>query len=344
MIRKSFSFVLSFVCATSILASSAFASSNDAVLDKESISIAQKTEILKTMNEISLLDLANIASKKTSEWNSTYEKGTENASKADLERKLASLGVRKMSVTESQSFIRSKMDSSVSPQIALPPNTNNVDLYQFNYTHTRNGKSYDIQEVYVHGNNIGSNLYKGSDALYLFNNSVNVTNYSSAVVLTYAEKIAGSLVSKVPGLNYFPWELFLNLPSSTTTIAWNSESVFYRALETVCFSWVKEAGKPDSYQTLSYISSMYDISSHLNSGRIDNYGTPQAKPYTSATSEVIESKYADNYASGSKAVDYFLNLGKGSSYASAYIWSAKDGKYTAKVSFEMPTLLGQVYY
>lgn len=256
-----------------------------------------------------------------------------------LRLKLSSLGVKELTSNQVQSIASKNL---VTPYVTVPGSNSNVRWYEIRYTHTRSGKSYEIQELYAQAVGYRTNLYSSSDGLYLINGGQEQVNLGQALINVYANKLIASVAALNPITNILPYELFINIPNGTTVIAMNSDFVTYRALSTACFSYVKDAGKSDDYLTLSYTSNMFDISAtHVTAG-ISNPGTSSAKPVTSANATFTNSVYATDYASSSKAVDQFLNLSRTTSYAKATVWRTASGKYTATADIFTPSLPSQI--
>ncbi|MCM3628814.1 hypothetical protein M3194_15830 [Paenibacillus glycanilyticus] len=337
MIKKILGAVIIF---TLLFSTTVFASSEDQGYD--SISPEQKEEIIQTMGKLTRLklnELANTNSNLIADY-SISNIGNVAETEEALSQHLKDLGARELTSTEVQS-ITGNEPQGVSPRIVVPGSNSNVKWYEIRYTHTRSGKSYDIQEVYAQGVGYNTNLFKSNDTLYILNTGKEQVNLAQNLFKVYAEKLIGAATSLIPVVNILPYEMFVNIPDGSQFIAMNSYYVTYRALTTAVFSYVKDAGKSDTYQSLSYVSSMYEMSATHMAAGIANEGTSQAKPVTAASKATDYSVYATDYASSSKAVDNYLNLSKGTSYAKNAVFTSPAGK-TAKAEMLTPGLPSQI--
>ncbi|MFD0673102.1 hypothetical protein [Cohnella sp. GCM10027633] len=335
-----------------LVASPAFAEPQ-MIIGQDSISPEKKAEILKLFEQMSDLDLQRISASQTVQSKiavdskNTVSSQSLNLQKIELEDQLGTLGVRKLSPTEGQQLINAEQSKAsnnniVTPYITVPSDTSNVDFYELNYTHTRGSKTWDIQEVYARGTNIGTALYRSEAAFTIVSGtSVSTTNLASPILKVYAEKIIGAVIEKIPYADLLPYELFTGIPSGASSVTMNGEYLNYSELTTVCFTYVKDHSTSGPIDTLSYVSSMFEISSIHHSTGIANAGTPNAKTLTSASLARTEYIYATDYAVASKAVDAFLNFKKATSYASGYIVQAVTNPSISKrIPIATPAFIG----
>ncbi|MBB6024296.1 hypothetical protein HNR77_005404 [Paenibacillus sp. JGP012] len=241
-----------------------------------------------------------------------------------LEKELRSLGVNIL--TNEEVNQRFNDPDSVSPQVSVPPTTSAIKWYEINYSITRNGTTYNLQDLYAQGLNGNSNLAVGANGSTLYTNKQILVKNLTNIASMYAQKAVGA----IPIVQWLPYELLF---SSNDNVTNNSYVVTHRSLSTVCFTYVKKSGQSDSYQTLGWISNMFTVaSSHTLAGY--NNGTPYSK-----TTDKTNTTYADSYASGSKAVDYFTGVSSQTrSFVSSYTFynhdkSAKLTYYVVNPSF-----------
>lgn len=134
------------------------ANDQDDSLGHDSVSPQTKMEIIKTMEELTKISLEKLNPQNSSKLSSNAE-GT-------LRKKLSSLGVRELTPIEVQEKISKNL---VTPNVSVPPSNSNVRWYELRYTHTRSGKTYDIQELYAQAVGYNTNLYSSNNTLYLIN-------------------------------------------------------------------------------------------------------------------------------------------------------------------------------
>ncbi|EES71154.1 hypothetical protein POTG_04236 [Paenibacillus sp. oral taxon 786 str. D14] len=217
------------------------ANDQDDSLGHDSISPQTKMEIIKTMEELTKISLEKLNPQNSSKLSSNAE-GT-------LRKKLSSLGVRELTPIEVQEKISKNL---VTPNVSVPPSNSNVRWYELRYTHTRSGKTYDIQELYAQAVGYNTNLYSSNNTLYLINGTKTQVNVGQALINVYANKLIGVIASLNPITNILPYELFVKIPDGSSTISMNSDFISYRLLSTACFSYVKDSGKSDDYLTMTY--------------------------------------------------------------------------------------------
>lgn len=241
-----------------------------------------------------------------------------------LEKELRYLGVN--TLTNEEVTQRFRDPNSVSPQVSVPPTTSAIKWYEINYSITRNGTTYSLQDLYAQGLNGNTNLAVGANGSTLYTNKQILVKNLTNIASMYAQKAVGA----IPIVQWLPYELLF---SSNDNVTNNSYVVTHRSLSTVCFTYVKKSGQSDSYQTLGWISNMFTVaSSHTLAGY--NNGTPYSK-----TTDKTNTTYADSYASGSKAVDYFTGVSSQTrSFVSSYTFynhdkSAKLTYYVVNPSF-----------
>lgn len=259
-----------------------------------------------------------------------------------LRDKLSSLGVRELTPIEVQEKLSENL---VTPNVSVPPTNSNVRWYELRYTHTRSGKTYDIQELYAQAVGYNTNLYSSNNTLYLINGTKTQVNVGQALINVYANKLIGVIAALNPITNILPYELFVKIPDGSSTISMNSDFISYRLLSTACFSYVKDSGKSDDYLTMTYASNTFTISSSHTVAGIADEGKPTATPLVSSGRSLSYSAYATDYASSSKAVDNFLSLSRSTSYAQATVWKVKDTQnkeHTATASVFTPSMPSQI--
>lgn len=247
----------------------------------------------------------------------------------ELEKELKKLGVEELSNDEVKQ--RFGGNTQVSPFITAPPSTTSIKWYIINYNITRDSVTYVLQDLYAQGLDGGSNLAKGANGATLYTNKQilvkNITNIASM----YAQKVIGL----IPIVNWLPYELLFTTNDNVTN---NSHVVTHRSLSTVCFTYVKKSGQSDSYQTLGWMSNMVSVaSSHTLAGY--NNGSPYSK-----TTDKSSTMYADYYASGSKAVDYFTGVSfQTQSYISNYKFYNHDQTASLSYSVVNPNFPAHIY-
>ncbi len=252
-------------------------------LDNRKVTI-EKQEIIDIMAQLSELRSKNLLQQAIT--NNKQNRNIDFERKeTELEKRLASLGVNRISDTE----VRALMKNT---RFDLPPTTDSIKWYDYDIIVYRDGKRYDVQEVYAQGLDGNSSLALGKDGHIMYSNKKIIVNELKNIASIYAQKA----ISLIPIVSWLPYEL-LFVSGDNATI--NSSNITYRSLSTVCFSYVNEQGKP---QELSFISNTYDIAaSHTYAGYKD--GKPFADPVS--TYNVV---YADRYASTSAAVDSYVEI------------------------------------
>ncbi|MCM3175568.1 hypothetical protein [Paenibacillus sp. MER 99-2] len=284
---------------------------------------ANKQQIIETMEKLNehrankLLEEAKGES--TEAMSSSLQILYQDPLELKLEQDLKKLGVTSLSNDEvNQRFSDPNL---VLPQVTVPPSTSAIKWYEINYSITRNGITYNLQDLYAQGLNGNSKLAVGANGSTLYTNKQilvrNVTNIASM----YAQKAVGL----IPVVQWLPYELLF---SSNTNVTNNSHVVTHRSLSTVCFTYVKKSGQSDSYQNLGWISNMFTVaSSHTLAGY--NNGSPYSE-----TKDKTNTVYADNYASGSRAVDYLTGVSlQTRSFISSYTFYNHDR--SAKLTYSV---------
>lgn len=107
------------------------------------------------------------------------------------------------------------------------------------------------------------------------------------------------MLTLVPIVNFAPWELLYPNNDNVTN---NSHVISYRALSTVCFTYVKKKGEDDKYQNMTFRSNTFTLASSHTMIGINN-GQPYSK-----TTDTNQTVYSDFYANGSKALDAYLDV------------------------------------
>jgi hypothetical protein len=136
------------------------------------------------------------------------------------------------------------------------------------------------------------------DGATLYTNKQIAINNLKEVGSIYVEKFVGAAFSLVPLVGWAPWELFFQ---DNTNVTNNSHVISYGSLSTICFTYVKLAGKDDSWQKLSFVSNTFSIAAGHTLRGIKN-----GLPFTHSK-DTNNTVYAENYSSGYKAVDSYLN-------------------------------------
>ncbi|SMG43654.1 hypothetical protein [Paenibacillus aquistagni] len=315
------SIALVFCFSSSVLADSLQHQKSNVNIDGET----QKQKVLLIMEQLSQLRANQLLQESKS--GSVQAISTSNQMEASLESQLESLGVEKLTSEQ----VRARYTKySAQPLITPPPSTSKVKWYVLRYDSTRNGVTYNIEELYAQGLNSGTNLAVGANGATLYTNKQILVKNLINIASIYTQKAIGA----IPVVNLLPYELLFTNNDNVTN---NSHVVTHRSLTTVCFSYVKRSDQSDYYQNLSYSSNMYTLAaSHTLAGY--NNGQPYSK-----TTDKTNTVYADNYASSSKAVDYFISTTlTGTSFVSSYTFYNHDKSANLKYNVLTPTAPGQV--
>lgn len=226
----------------------------------------------------------------------------------EIDASLERLGVDFLTDEQVKEFMeKEESQNGVQPQVAVP-SQGNVDWSTYRTTLTRNGKSYEVQRLVAQPNYKASNLkesaYKGLRSTYNW----------KAGVMNVAELTADSLVGLIPGSGlvvgvYDAAKGFVSGISKETVIEDVDIVYAYGQTTTAIFSYVKESGKSDSTQIMTYIST----SVIANVGwqwptftYVDEYGRQVLRPNIVQGSRTIN-QYPPGYDNTSLAVDAFLN-------------------------------------
>ncbi|MDT9721644.1 hypothetical protein QVE09_22330 [Paenibacillus sp. ClWae2A] len=329
--KKRIASVLLSLILTVSFSSVSFAAENTSLTDEQNNAQVELTkqkiiEIMGKLNEHRANKLLNEAEGQQTEnvLNSFNLIGSQDPIELKLERELRDLGVS--TLTNEEVNQRFSDPNSVSPQVSVPPTTSAIKWYEINYSITRSGTTYSLQDLYAQGLNGNSNLAVGANGSTLYTNKQILVKNISNIASMYAQKAVGA----IPIVQWLPYELLF---SSNDNVTNNSYVVTHRSLSTVCFTYVKKSGQSDSYQSLGWISNMFTVaSSHTLAGY--NNGTPYSK-----TTDKTNTTYADSYASGSKAVDFLTGVSSQTrSFVSSYTFynhdkSAKLTYYVVNPSF-----------
>lgn len=251
-------------------------------------------------------------------------------SEVSLEEKLNTLGVNVLSPKEVSNIYR-----EVSPTAEVPPSNSNVRWYEARYNITRNGVTYALQDLYAQARGHNTNLTSARTGYKLYDNMHYVITGSKEVVKLYSEKAIGHLLQKVPVYGWLPWELLIPEGNQRHN---NSIVVSHRTLSTVCFTYVKREGQSDSSQSMTFRSNMY-----TSNASITAVGITDGKGY-SKTLDSEKTDYGQYYASGTKALDAYLDTqAQRSSYISSITFQSEHDTTKKLVEYLVtPVNPGQV--
>jgi len=289
----------------------------------------QALEVMQKLNEYRANKLLGEAKQDLNGGGNNIQLKTMDLTEIGLEAELENLGVKELSIEEvKQQFGNA---DEVSPLVVAPPSTSHIKWYTIDYTITRSGVTYNLQDLYAQGLDGGSNLAVGANGATLYSNKSVIVKNIANIGSIYAQKVIGL----IPVVQWLPYELLF---SSNDNVTNNSHVITHRSLSTVCFTYVKKSTDPDSYQTIGWLSNMVSVaSSHTLAGY--NAGSPYSK-----STDKSNTTYADNYASGSNAVDYYSGVSSQTrSYISSYKFYNPDKTLSLTYYVVNPSFPAQIY-
>ena len=218
-----------------------------------------------------------------------------------LEEKLEELGVKELTNDE----ISAKF-STVSARVAVPPTTAYTKWYSYTYNWTYNNEKFTVQHLYAQAKKNGSKLYQtGTRTLY--SNKEYALNSKINMASTIVDFGTGFIPSSIS--NFIPFSDIINdsVLDGMRPEKGERHVITYNMIETACFSYVKEYGKSDSWQELSFSSNsvMLEVKNAITV--ILSNGDSRMLKDTSKY-DVTKTYRAKKYASTEDAIKRFVNV------------------------------------